>query len=318
MHGAHPAYGAPAAYQRMKHGFRDLNGSMWDWLVKPVDKIAQRVLGNNGKAVTILLANMPGGLELLPNQLYTTNDGSAQWLEYTDHRGAQVTLPRSDPYSEIYEEKNAAWRLVNPAWLSGGKNSNKGGRTEQEGKDPWKSYAANLKKAQGFHSNLAGYGHKEPYQFYATGIHTADRVIITCRKYTGQHLAYIKSSEGKIYFDLRDDQYRPIDLNEDPWLNDPMMAERSPWADQTVYAYSVTPPTGLGDGTVPDSSGRALPAKPQSYTKGPDGTVEINDGDEKAAGRSHDKIYNTRTAQRITLRAIENLCKFKIKKETGM
>jgi pimeloyl-ACP methyl ester carboxylesterase len=117
VHGAQPAYGAPAAYQRMKHGFRDLNGSMWDWLVKPVDKIAQRVLGNNGKAVTILLANMPGGLELLPNQLYTTNDGSAQWLHCTDHRGASVSLPRSDPYGEIYEEKGAAWRLVNPKWL---------------------------------------------------------------------------------------------------------------------------------------------------------------------------------------------------------
>ena len=319
VHGAQPAYGAPAAYQRMKHGFRDLNGSMWDWLVKPVDKIAQRVLGNNGKAVTILLANMPGGLELLPNQLYTTNDGSAQWLHCTDHRGAQVALPRSDPYSEIYEEQDAAWRLVNPKWLSGDKVTNKGKQHEQEELDPWNNnYTTNLSKAQNFHTKLAGYVHNETYQFYATGIHTADRVLIGYRKHMGQHLSYLKSSEGKIYFDLRDDQNRPIDPEEDPWLDDPMMAERSPWVNQTIYAYNITPPTGLGDGTVPDSSGRALPAKPQSYTKGPDGTVEINDGDEKAAGRSHDKIYNTRTAQQITLKAIENLCKFKIKKETGI
>ena len=80
----------------------------------------------------------------------------------------------------------------------------------------------------------------------------------------------------------------------------------------------IAPPKGLGDGTVPDSSGRALTAKPAGYTKGPDGTVEINDGDEKAKARVHDQIYNTGTAQRITLKAIENLCKFKIKQETGI
>ena len=257
---------------------------------------------------------MPGGLELLPNQLYTTNDGSAQWLHYTDHRGAQVTLPHSDPYSEIYKEKSAAWRLVNPNWLE----VKKGSGYDEESYASWETYITNLEQAKTFHHKLARYTHKEMYQFYATGIHTADQVTITCRKHPGQHLAYMKSAEGKIYFDLRDDNYQPIDWEEDPWLNDPMMAERFKYADQNVYAYSVTPPTGLGDGTVPDSSGRALPAKPQSYTKGPDGTVEINDGDEKAAGRSHDKIYNTRTAQQITLRAIENLCKFKIKKETGI
>jgi hypothetical protein len=121
-------------------------------------------------------------------------------------------------------------------------------------------------------------------------------VIIGYRKHAGEHLPYMKSTEGKIYFDLRDDQDQSIDPTRDPWLDDPIRAEKSRWTGQNIYAYSVTPPTGLGDGTVPDSSGRALPAKPQSYTKAPDGTVEINDGDEKAAGRSHDKTRKRKVA----------------------
>ena len=56
VHGVQPAYGAPAAYMRMKAGFE---GSGFK------GKIASRFLGPNGRDVTALLANSIGGLQLL-------------------------------------------------------------------------------------------------------------------------------------------------------------------------------------------------------------------------------------------------------------
>lgn len=68
---------------------------------------------------------------------------------------------------------------------------------------------------------------------------------------------------------------------------------------------------------MPESSGKALKAKASGYSLAPDTTVAISEDDESWYNRIHDSIYNTKTAQHITLKAIENLCKFKIKKETG-
>lgn len=62
VHGVQPAYGAPAAYMRMKAGFEgsDITG-----------RIASRFLGPTGRDVTALLANAIGGLELLPDNYPT-------------------------------------------------------------------------------------------------------------------------------------------------------------------------------------------------------------------------------------------------------
>ena len=54
---------------------------------------------------------------------------------------------------------------------------------------------------------------------------------------------------------------------------------------------------------MPDSSARALDAKPGSYTKGPDGTVDINENDECGTKREHSSVFSRRTAQQIILRA---------------
>jgi triacylglycerol esterase/lipase EstA (alpha/beta hydrolase family) len=318
VHGTQPATGSPAAYQRMKHGFRHLDGSMWDWLCHPIKKVTERVLGNKGPAVTIVLANMPGGLELLPNQLYQTNDGQTQWLHYEGADGANLALPLSDPYEEIYSEKSAPYRLVNPRWL--GEQLSSGNEYHQVVRGEWKSYKGNLKKAKKLHKKLLSYFHPETFQFYSTGIDTADQIRIYSHKMPGEHLFYLKDQEGKRFFEFRDSANHMIDAENDPFLRDPTALEGHPRREAlaVIHAYAVAPPTGSGDGTVPDSSGKALIAKPSYYNKGPDGTVEIHSGDEKEAARMHDQIFSSRTAQHITLKAIENLCKTKIKNETGI
>ncbi len=75
VHGVQPVTGAPAAYWRIKAGFEGhgLKG-----------KIASRVLGKSGWAVTPVLGNIPGGLQLLPNKLHRTNAGAPGWLTVTE------------------------------------------------------------------------------------------------------------------------------------------------------------------------------------------------------------------------------------------
>jgi len=100
------------------------------------------------------------------------------------------------------------------------------------------------------------------------------------------------------------------------WSDNPSIF--CPWRTESIWAYAVSPPTGSGDGTVPGASGRALAARPSFYDKGPDGTVSIDADDENDAARTHDRIFNTATARHITIKVIENLCKAKIRHETGV
>ncbi|MBR9981428.1 MAG: alpha/beta fold hydrolase, partial [Desulfatitalea sp.] len=322
VHGTQPTTGSPAAYQRMKQGFRDLHRTAWDWLISPLEsiknKVGERVLGPNGQSVTIVMANMPGGLELLPNQLYRTNDGKAQWLTYNLSNGRRVELPEKDPYREIYAKQHEAFRLVNPVWL--GKIDDEYGYN-QKVEDPWNAYAENLKLAKEFHQDLEDYCHEETYQFYSTGLNTADTVTIASRKYSAQDLAVKHYSQGKTFFEILDETGNMVDphalwMEHAPYIygNTPPPASS---ARKKLYAFAIEPPTGSGDGTVPDSSAQALDAKPESYTKGPDGTVDINEKDESGAKREHSSVFNSRTAQQITLKAIENLCKHVFNKQTA-
>ena len=322
VHGTQPATGSPAAYQRMKQGFTDLHRTAWDWLMSPLEsiknKVGERVLGPSGQSVTIVMANMPGGLELLPNQLYRTNDGKAQWLTYNLSNGHRVELPQKDPYREIYAKQHEAFRLVNPAWL-GGKPT--GGKHDMEARDSWKAYDKSLNIAKNFHWELEDYCHRETYQFNATGLRTADTASIGSRKYSPLELAARHNSEGKGFFEVLDEMGNLVDphalwMEQMPYIYGgtppPAVSTR-----KALYAFAIEPPAGTGDGTVPDSSARALDAKPESYTKGPDGTVDINENDESRAKREHSAIFKSRTAQQITLRAIENLCKHIFNKETN-
>ncbi len=96
VHGVMPAEGAAAAYRRIVTGSED------------VGALPAYVLGKNTEHVTAVLANAPGGLELLPSKAY--NNGKP-WL-FLNGSGLMngkevqdnvVKLPLSDPYEEIYK-----------------------------------------------------------------------------------------------------------------------------------------------------------------------------------------------------------------------
>ena len=92
-------------------------------------------------------------------------------------------------------------------------------------------------------------------------------------------------------------------------------------------------PDGAGDGTVPESSARALKLgddTQRTFCIGDKMEFEASFVDEKAKrlrpqykvdfdegffDRAHEPIYNTKSAQFITLAAIENICRREIRRK---
>ncbi|MBT0958967.1 hypothetical protein IV417_16390 [Alphaproteobacteria bacterium KMM 3653] len=154
IHGAMPTHGAPELYKRMKGGFEGPTSV---------------VLGRSGAEVTATAGNCPGPLELAPNQWHQGADGRRDWLGAVDINGGAIPLPRSDPYSEIYENETDYWRLIdkpllNPAGLQG------------EEAD-YNQYLRQIRTARSFHQQLGRDGfHPNTRMFYGTGLTTRDRV----------------------------------------------------------------------------------------------------------------------------------------------
>jgi hypothetical protein len=149
VHGVMPTHGAAAAYRRSRAGFEGAGISK--------DSVAADILGGNGPEVAAVFSNSPGALQLLPSKLYGAN-----WLQI--HDGAGVTLmslPKADPYSEIYEQKDVWWRLMNPAWLDPRPDA-----TETDQRRSWALYRSNLASAQDFHAIVKADHHSHTHVQY--------------------------------------------------------------------------------------------------------------------------------------------------------
>jgi pimeloyl-ACP methyl ester carboxylesterase len=140
VHGAMPAVGAAAAYKRIRVGFEG------DFLFK-------KVVGDDGPSVTAVLANSPGGLQLLPSERYGPG-----WLkaEVAGKQALNPPLPVADPYEEIYTVQDKWYRLINRDWM------NPANLKETS----WKSVQRNLLLAQEFHNKIGKCYHKFTYISY--------------------------------------------------------------------------------------------------------------------------------------------------------
>lgn len=381
VHGVQPAFGAPAAYWRMKAGFErpqgGPTGKIWDWFRNPLKMAKHKVmgtigawvLGTDGEEVTALLGNMPGGLQLLPNKLYKDNDGNLHWLRFDDAQGNTVALPQSNPYEEIYRKQDVFYRLIDPAWLDPGKNEAVPDDSHPELESPWEDYEGYLKNAERFHDQLGNQLHPQTFQFYSEGLPTAERIEFKREVHSfggkarrvlrllkdaapGKAAATavagtVKASFGLVAFTpsglavsgaymLAQTLYQDSDRNAnrggfrayvpenevsspDPNENaqeDTLTAPDIEPDAETVFVYTLQPPQGSGDGTVPVSSAKGLPAAVPGWADGTP-TVAINDGHESWFDRGHEPVYKTATGQHIAFMAIENLGLLKIEDRVG-
>jgi hypothetical protein len=123
------------------------------------------VLGTNGREVTALLGWMPGGLELLPGPDYTDNTGSKKWLRIYDHEKQEIAAFGEDAYTEIYknDDPQAYWRLIEKAYLLPEKKAKVSPATA------WGKFRAKVDQAKRVHAHLSGKSHPETQAFYGAG-----------------------------------------------------------------------------------------------------------------------------------------------------
>lgn len=326
--------------------------------------ITSWVLGTDGEEVTALLGNMPGGLQLLPNSRYRDNRGSRGWLELVDATGKTVTLPVANPYEEIYRKQGVYYRLIKPEWL----NPSSKEFTSAFKKSPWNLYLTYLQEAEDFHDCLFDknkaeiYSHPETYQFHSTGIASADRVVFARsedslwesagrilssvtegipRDLNGVGNALVFTAAGlglplaKKLVDVALNMAGGAVIKDSDWYanrggyRDRVDAADLPEKEGQVNLVTMLPPRGSGDGTVPESSGRALQLQEEEDVKRTFSIGESSDWEENPANgkakqqadfaegffeRGHEPIFNTASAQFITIAAIENICRKEIKR----
>lgn len=147
---AMPAIGTPSAYRRMVSGV--------EWNILPEDALmfsrlrngATILMGQTAEETTPVMSYSPGCLQLLP-----TADYPMGWLVVGfPRRGGStdplIKVPMADPYSEIYANSKAWFKLVNHEYLD---------PARLYGLDPasaWRGYLHSLSIAKTFHDGLKG------------------------------------------------------------------------------------------------------------------------------------------------------------------
>jgi len=233
----------------------------------------------------------------------------------------------------------------------------------------WELYGKYLLEAELFHDSLdelTEKSHPETYQFYSSGIASPDRVLFTHAEDSlwetvKRHLSAMKHETPKELKDAaRTLVFRAIKgvgnpllpvlidaagslfggalvKNTDWYANrggyrDCVNAEGHPSHEGDLQLVTMQLPDGAGDGTVPESSARALklPEDTQrTFCIGDKNEFEASFADEKAKrlkpqrkvdfdegyfDRGHEPIFKTRSAQFITFTAIENICRKEIRR----
>jgi hypothetical protein len=324
VHVVQPVIGAGTAYWRMKGGFerRGFLGTIAAWC-----------LGTDSKEVTALLGNMPGGLELLPNKSYPKN-----WLQLKDHHGkTKESYPSSDPYEEIYTKEQGYWRLVNKDYLDPDatiirmlypKEPFVEDMRKQNNTIAWIDYLFSINYAKEFHENLQLYQHGATYNIYGNGhekmTKTADECIFQLRPfewrqqlmstphgfpqmvlYTAPAAPDASTLQGNTGGTTN--QVIATLMSQRSRRNNGGLVEYIPHGEDAAFEIELQMPEGWGDGTVPTFSGSALADRGSPPGLGKYCADEVE----------HEPAYGNEDLQERVLRAIENLCRKKIKDALG-
>ncbi|UWQ79081.1 hypothetical protein K3725_17565 [Leisingera sp. S132] len=259
IHGALPCEGAPAAYKRIVAGFEGsgVQGTVERW-----------VLGANQQEATATAANMPGVLELLPNQFHKGTDGRTDWLRVTGRTGANIcSKPASNPYVEIYLNQSDWWKLIEIEHLNPGENSRK----------TFESFQLQLRKAMSFHAKLGPSAfHPNTRMFYASDTSHPAWDHIEWKQSGRQDSPAsdaIRQSDGRGQIEWGQYFVHPA----------PLYGGAPTFAADT--RYQLQPPEAAGDGTVHAGSGR--------YVSGPMSVATDS-------GFEHQAAYDLTEARRLT------------------
>jgi hypothetical protein len=269
------------------------------------------VLGTNGEEVTALLGNMPGGLQLLPSQDYKDNSGSAQWLQFkagdSDSGGVlEKARPFGDPYEEIYKNEKSYWRLVNKPFLAPG--SKPAGAQKTNPQDlAWKQCKLFLDNAKEFHAKAGLKPNVDTQSFHGSGTDhaTSDKIIYRVTKEPGGFMRFGKglakavtmATVGAVAGPLVAGGAMVADaVTDSEWWQSRGGFKARFTQGGNAYNSALQPGDGGGDGTVPESSGKALSPN-QAFP-----------------GVEHEPAYRDAAVLKFTIESIEKFCLGKLKK----
>lgn len=162
VHGVMPATGAAAAYKRVKAG---------------TEGTAGLVLGDNAAEVTAVFAQAPGALQLLPSADYGMG-----WLKIRDYDRI-VSLPKRDPYEEIYLQRGKWWGLIGDRFL------NPLDRHKVTLDQDWKMFKDLINRyVKPFHDGISRKYHSYSYVFYGDDEHGKTWGDVTWTRTIGRNM----------------------------------------------------------------------------------------------------------------------------------
>ncbi|ROP48462.1 lecithin:cholesterol acyltransferase, partial [Enterobacter sp. BIGb0383] len=268
VHGVMPSLGAAATYRRMKAGTENPQGDVKGWL-------ASQVLGADSWAMTAVLSQSPGPLQLLPGREY-----GSHWLKIIDGKYT-YSYPDNNPYEDIYLQRDKWWGLCDDSLINPGKSY-----TQQALNNDWLSFSAIIeRKVMRFIEDLAGKYHHNTYAFYSADKAFASYGDICWQAKTPPVDEWINrhrsrdASQGRIV-----DKSERQDIRT---IASPLSG--AGWAKGIKQTYQILPAEEGGDGTVPVRSGRI----PESRLKA---RYQVSVG--------HEPAYQSPLAQEFTLRAL--------------
>lgn len=291
VHGVMPAIGAAATYTRMKRGTENPESSIPGY-------ITSQILGRNAAEMTAICSQSPGPLELLP-----TADYGSDWLKITDRHGGIKTLPGSDPYADLYLQREEWWKLIDENLLNPLNTTLNQAQIEID----WGIFSDNLEKVMTFHKEMSGKYHKNTYSFYGK----VSDIIIPSTNLT-QEIARWKGDIAigdatllKTKNILNDGRLDYHEIMEKRTVADPLSGKEQTWKvtshgtgymkdynPEYVYVgqrFTLQDSSDNGDGTVPLRAGKI----PDNYVK-----------ERLSVNVTHEGAYRNETSQAFTLRSI--------------
>lgn len=235
VHGVMPALGAAATYRRMKAGTEYPEGSIEGWATS-------QTLGGNAEAMTAILSQAPGPMQLLPGRDY-----GMRWLKIMDGKDVHF-YPKEDPYSEIYLQRDKWWGLCEEQFINPGKLLKK-----DDIDTYWLTYAEMIKdNVRAFVEGLSQKYHSNTYAFYSCESSFASYGDIIWQSKTPLIEQWMNRGRSR-----RPEDGRALDKTE----NSTSRSVTTPldgkgWAQGIYQTWKLLPPQEPGDGTVPERSGR--------------------------------------------------------------
>ncbi len=282
VHGVMPATGAAVAYRRCKVGMRDEGFGVEGY-------VGAKVIGRTGREVTSVFAQAPGALQLLPSKDY-----GAGWLGVIQGPSTQQKWPTADPYEEIYKVRDKWWGLVNEAWL-----------TPKDGVPiKWREFTESVDSARDFHEHIAGQYHPSTYVFYGADKAQPSFERISWRMKPGNAPDSKQAPRMAQVLGLSSGQVR-LDGATPEFVPGPQVHEMvaTPYGVSAVdyqssyWELHCEKHDAIGDGTVPESSGRSPRERGSGNVK----------QQFKLMGFAHELAFNDTTARNATLYAITKL-----------